>query len=120
MARKKADMTFGELVRNLREEQDISLRSFAEKVDISPTYLSRLERDKFPPPAKEKVEKIAQVLGCDLDALLGAAGYAASDVQKIINEQPKMATFLRTAQGISAESLEKLIKEAERLKNTKE
>ena len=41
--------TFGTTIRDLREAQQISLRKFADKVGISPTYLSKIERDEFPP-----------------------------------------------------------------------
>jgi hypothetical protein len=34
-----------------------------------PTYLSKVERDEFPPPAEDKVRKIAEIFGCDTDEL---------------------------------------------------
>ena len=29
-------------------------------IGVSPTYLSKVERDEFPPPAEDKVKAIAQ------------------------------------------------------------
>jgi transcriptional regulator with XRE-family HTH domain len=31
----------------------------AKKIGVSPTYLSKVERDEVPPPAEDKVRKIA-------------------------------------------------------------
>jgi len=84
MGSKKTKQTFGEMVRSLRGERGISLRTFADKVNISPAYLSRLERDIFPPPAREKVEKIVKMLDCDCGKLMELAGYAARDCTELL------------------------------------
>lgn len=101
---------FGETIRGLREQKQISLRKFAETVGMSPTYLSKVERGEFPPPAEEKVLAIAAALQQDPDKLLALAGRVASDLTKIIQERPHdMATFLRVAQGRSSEALRRAI-----------
>jgi len=46
----------------------------AKKIDVSPTYLSKIERDEFPPPAEDRVKAIAKILECDADDLLARAG----------------------------------------------
>ena len=58
---------FGEFVRGAREAKDIGLREMAKMIGVSPTYLSKVERDEFAPPAEDKVKAIARVLGCDVD-----------------------------------------------------
>ena len=50
---------FGEFVRREREAKEIGLREMAKMIGVSPTYLSKVERDEFPPPAEDKVRKIA-------------------------------------------------------------
>ena len=50
---------FGKEVRTRREEKDIFLRELARRVNMSPTYLSKVERAEFPPPAEKKVQAIA-------------------------------------------------------------
>ena len=50
------DSSFGATVRRLREEKKIGLRKFAQMVGMSPTYLSKVERDEFAPPAEDKVQ----------------------------------------------------------------
>ena len=64
---------FGELVRRKRVEKEIGLREMAKMIGVSPTYLSKVERDEFPPPAEDKVRKIAQIIKCDTDDLLARA-----------------------------------------------
>jgi transcriptional regulator with XRE-family HTH domain len=108
--RKKA---FGATVRRKREELEIGLREMAKKIGVSPTYLSKVERDEFPPPAEDKVIAIANVLGCDRDELLALAGKVSSDLTEIIRRHPReMASFLRSANGLTAEQMARLAEEA--------
>ena len=58
---------FGEFVRRERKAKEIGLREMAKMIGVSPTYLSKIERDEFPPPAEDKVRKIATIIGCDAD-----------------------------------------------------
>ena len=51
---------FGEFVRREREAKEIGLREMAKMIGVSPTYLSKVERDEFPPPAEDKVKEIAR------------------------------------------------------------
>jgi transcriptional regulator with XRE-family HTH domain len=44
---------FGEFVRRERETKEIGLREMAKMIGVSPTYLSKIERDEFPPPAED-------------------------------------------------------------------
>ena len=69
---------FGEFVRREREAKEIGLREMAKMIGVSPTYLSKVERDEFAPPAEDKVKAIAQIIGCDVDELLARAGRVAT------------------------------------------
>ncbi len=110
--------TFGVTVRRERERLDIGLREMAKKIGVSPTYLSKLERDQLPPPAEDKVKRIADIIGRDHDELLGLAGRVASDLKEIIREHPReMASILRTAKGLSAEHLLELARRVQSSKH---
>jgi transcriptional regulator with XRE-family HTH domain len=105
---------FGEFVRRERLAKEIGLREMAKMIGVSPTYLSKVERDEFAPPAEDKVRKIAEVIGCDADELLALAGRVASDLTDIIRERPReMADFLRTARGLTAEDMARLARQAQ-------
>ena len=89
----------------------------AKMIGVSPTYLSKVERDEFPPPAEEKVKAIAKVIECDADELLALAGRVSSDISDIIKRQPiQLAALLRTANGLTADDINRLAQEAQRAK----
>jgi len=108
---------FGTLVRREREAKEIGLREMAKKIGISPTYLSKIERGDFDPPAEDKVRRIAEIIGHDPDKLLALAGRVASDLTEIIRRRPReMADFLRAAKGLSAEDIARFARQAQKAK----
>jgi len=119
MEKAKPKKTFGQTIRAWREEKQIGLRKFANKVGMSPTYLSKVERDDFPPPGEEKIKAIAKALEKDADEVLALANRVASDLSEIIQRTPReMATFLRAANGLTPKDLEQFTRQAERKKRT--
>ena len=110
--------SFGALVRREREAKEIGLREMAKKIGVSPTYLSKVERDEFPPPSEDKVRKIAEIIGCDADELLARAGRVSSDLSEIIKQHPReLAALLRTTKGLSADAVTKLARQAQKAKD---
>jgi|SRR6266446_4613490 len=117
MVSKSEREEFGALVRREREAREIGLREMARMIGVSPTYLSKVERDEFPPPAEDKVRKIAGIIGHDADELLALAGRVASDLTEIIRERPReMADFLRAAKGLNTEDMARLARQAQKAK----
>jgi transcriptional regulator with XRE-family HTH domain len=101
--------TFGGTVRELRTRKQISLRKFAERVGVSATYLSKIERDEFKPPSREKIKEIADALGQDQDEMLALAEKTAPDLELAILTHPKeLAAFLRVARKLSQDEIEDL------------
>jgi transcriptional regulator with XRE-family HTH domain len=114
-----ANEKFGAFIRGKREalEPKMGLREMAKMIGVSPTYLSKVERDEFPPPAEDKVRAIAEIIGCDTDDLLARAGRVSTDITDIIKRHPvELAALLRTANGLSAEDLARLSREAGKAK----
>ena len=108
---------FGATVRREREKLEIGLREMAKKIGISPTYLSKVERDEFQPPAEDKVKAIAEILDLDVDELLALAGKVSSELTEIIRRHPReMASFLRAANGLPAEEMARLASRAQKAK----
>ena len=106
---KRKKKTFGSLVRQERERRKIGLREMARQIGVSPTYLSLVERDEFPPPAEDKVAAIAKIIGRDRDELLALAGKVSSDLQKKIKEKPRAtARLIHSFSELSAEDQEGL------------
>ncbi|WUH94618.1 helix-turn-helix domain-containing protein [Streptomyces sp. NBC_00433] len=52
----------GTTIRRLREEAGYGLNRFADRVGISPSWLSRIERNKSKHPAPEVLKRIADGL----------------------------------------------------------
>ena len=104
--------TLGDRIRELRnakkqEDPRFSQRRFSEMLDLSPTYLSRVEGDELI-PAADTIKKIAIALGTDPDELLALAEKVDPELNGIILEKPKaMAAFLRTASGMSEAQLDR-------------
>ena len=111
-----ADLSFGALIRGLREkrlktDRGFSLRRFAATIGVSPTYLCKIERDEFPPPSEERIVAIADALGENPDRLLALAGKVPSDLSRIILRRPEIiADFLRKADKIGEKGLKKMIR----------
>lgn len=109
---------FGEFVRRKRGEKEIGLREMAKMISVSPTYLSKVERDEFAPPAEDKVRKIAEIIGCDVDELLARAGRVSSDLSEIIRQHPReLAALLRTTKNLTADAVAKLAHQAQKAKD---
>lgn len=87
-------MDFGTYIREARErlkehdKQKFSLRAFAKRLNIEPSYLSKIERGTFNPPSEELICKIANELNESPDVLLAMAGKLSSDLREIILKRP--------------------------------
>jgi len=76
-------MKFGEKLRLLRKENDISLRNLAEMVKKTPAYLSDVEKCKTKAPCKELVNNLISNLKLkeeDSQALLELAADERSEI----------------------------------------
>lgn len=82
---------FGTLVRSHRLERSMSLRSLARSLDISPTYLSRVERNENPPLTEARCRDLARALELDPDTLITLAGHVPSDIADAVKRDPAAA-----------------------------
>ena len=109
--------SFGALVRREREAKEIGLREMAKMIGVSPTYLSKVERDEFSPPAEDKVKAIAKIIERDPDELLALAGRVSSDISEIIKRHPvELAALLRTTKSLTAKDIARLARQAQKAK----
>ena len=111
---------FGAFIRREREamEPKVGLREMAKMIGVSPTYLSKVERDEFPPPAEDKVRKIAEIIKCDADDLLARAGRVSTDITDIIKRHPvELAALLRTTKGLTSGDIARLARQARKAKD---
>lgn len=102
-------LNFGDFIARKREEKKITLREMARKLDITPPYLSDVEKDRRNPFDIEKLEYIAQILLLSEEEkrmMLDLAGRkrnaVAPDLPEYIMERDYVSYALRTARDLDA------------------
>jgi transcriptional regulator with XRE-family HTH domain len=113
--------TFGAYVRKQREaladaalpsgSMSYSLRAVAGAVGVEPSYLSKVERGTVP-PSDDLVEKLASVLGEDMDVLMALAGKVSRELQDIIVRRPQLfASLLRELRDAPEHAILRVVRE---------
>ena len=107
---------FGTVLRARRVEKGFSLRKFAEKVGVSPTYLSLVETGQAPyQPTVDRIKKMAELLGADTDEWIQLAGRVSDELEEMNRDNPQMMpALLRIARNMPPAELAKLAAKAER------
>lgn len=105
-----SNKNFGEVLRQMREEKGVSLRKFAVKIGITPTYLSKIERlEIIKAPSEEVIKLISSELNSDFDELMILAGRIPVELPNIISQRPReMTALLRTANNMNDSELKTL------------
>ena len=106
----------GRKIKELREARKatdprFSLRRFAEAVELSPTFISRLENGTGVLPKPKNLQRIAEALGVEPRELFELAQRVEPQVTELLVQKPAWADFLRTARsrGLSAEDAQRII-----------
>lgn len=97
---------FGELLKNLRIERNLSLREICKLVDYDPSNWSKIERGKMSPPSdKSAIIKWAKILGLSpdkkelndfLDCAAIARGIIPEDILTDADTVKLLPAFFRT------------------------
>src|SRR6266566_5895291 len=88
-------MEFGQRLRALRKQKNLSQRDLAARVGIDFTYLSKIEVGRLDPPSEVIIRRIAQVLEADEDELINLAGRVPKDLKAVLEESPQAVELLR-------------------------
>jgi transcriptional regulator with XRE-family HTH domain len=110
--RREIAMNFGAQIRELRKEQDISLRDFADRVGMDFTYLSKIENSKVEPPSEEKIRSMAKELSIDPEQLLSLAGKVSSEqIRSAVASNPSVGILLRKIQSrnLSSDQIARMV-----------
>jgi len=115
MANTRNAKTLGETIREARTPKG-SLREFAKKLDITPSYLSDIENDRRV-PAEDVLRRIADLLGLDFDELMAKAGRFGEDADRYMRRHPTAGVLFRqlSDSNLADDDLAKLLKKAEEL-----
>lgn len=108
---------FGTYIRKRRQEKNLGLREAAGKLEITASYLSRLESGDEPnPPSAQVIERIAKLLDDDMKHLMMLAGRIEKELSQYVASTPNVADFLRSARekGFGPTEFAKLKKQIEK------
>lgn len=120
MANTQDSKSLGDLIREARTPKG-SLRDFAKKLDITPSYLSDIENDRRI-PAEEVLRRIAELLELNFDELMAKAGRFGDDADRYMRKHPTVGVLFRKLSESKApdDDLAKLLKKAEELARKRE
>ena len=110
-------MTFGSFIRTARErrlahDSRFSLRQVAQRIDVEPAYLSKVEREEVAPPSEATIVRLARELDEDADLLLAMAGKISSDLAEIIRKRPRLfAQLIRELKTMPDHAILRLVRE---------
>ena len=84
-------MGFGEAIRQLRHERQLSQRALAAKVGVTFTYISKIENHKLDfgeYPSEVMIGKLAEALDADEQELLLLAEKVPPNIRRRVIERP--------------------------------
>lgn len=90
-------MKFGRRVRQLREQQRLTQCELANRLDVSISYISKVEREKLhfgDYPSEKFIHKLANELEADEDELLLLADKVPDVIRQRIRERPEVFAAL--------------------------
>lgn len=98
----KSENKFGNFLRTLRLRHKIGLRELANKANLSPAYISRIENGECKPPSTKAIIKISNILEISSDYLLQAADKLPPDITEIILGNPLWINVIRLKAKLQA------------------
>ena len=119
---KNVNQSFGEFIAKKRQEKRITLREMARLLQITPPYLSDIEKDRRNPPDKDKLDEIAEILSLNekerryMYDLAGKKRKSiALDLPEYIMERDYVRIALRKAMdlGVGEEEWRKFVEKLE-------
>lgn len=115
-------MELGEFIKKYREENDLSLREFANKSGLSHAYIAKLESGIDPrsgkkvEPTLDTIKKIADATDTQLIEILKLMGYVDADIEgkseRMLDEEikdilsnldPEFIDILKDLEGMTKE-----------------
>lgn len=88
------DSTIGELLFRLRKERGWTQKELAEKIEIHPNHIGRIEKGGLQ-PRRATLEAFAKVFGTDVEDLLILAGVNERGLARQLSEEdPDLAALM--------------------------
>ena len=95
----------GKYLRQLREEQGLSIRSVAKSCSMAPSHLAKIEAgDTFKTIGIETLVKLSKFYGIPVSSMLKEAGF----IDSYENDLPELAQYLRARYQLSPQAIRDL------------
>lgn len=85
-------MQFGTRVRELREQCGLTQKELAERLEVSPSYVNKVERERLhfgDYPSAKYIHRLAEELEADEDELLLLADKVPKVIRQRIRQKPE-------------------------------
>jgi transcriptional regulator with XRE-family HTH domain len=102
---------FGQYVKEQRQQKGLGLRQVARAAQMSPTYLSQIERGEQRWPTEEILINLANALAHSQSDLMSRAGRLSADILELLKTNPQLyAEFLEETRGLTTEELSQAVR----------
>jgi transcriptional regulator with XRE-family HTH domain len=91
MAEEDDDLTFGVILRKLRENVGLTQSALGSRSGVQRQYINLIEREKSRSPAEDIIHRLAAVLKVDRDWLMLVGGRCPSEYMKAFRRNPQKA-----------------------------
>ncbi len=105
-------MRFGERVRQLRQENGLTQGALAASLDVSMSYICKVENEKLQfgdYPSEKFIHKLAGELKADEDELLLMADKVPESIRKRIRQRPELFRKLADCSKQQLDELEQIM-----------
>lgn len=106
--------TFGAKLRSYRQRAKLTQRELADALGLDFTYVSKIEGDRVPPPAREKIERAVEVLKLSSDEqidLFVSAEKLPTDMEAWVTNRPETYRLYRSMRDLPADEQDRLLDE---------
>ncbi|MBP9901467.1 MAG: helix-turn-helix transcriptional regulator [Verrucomicrobiota bacterium] len=104
------ETTFGQKLREFRQDKSLTLRALAEAAGVDFTYLSKIENDKVGYlPGAETIRDLAQALGVDAIELLELANKLPPELAALAGNANARRFFQRAGEIASPKDWDALL-----------
>lgn len=90
------------------------MRDLARKATMDYTYLSKIENSRMPPPKEDVIQRLATVLGADLNELLALAGKTPPVLEETLKSESARRFLFRHAPNLTDADWDRLLSDAEK------
>ncbi len=107
--------SLGDVIRDARVAREFTLRTLADRIGKTPSYLSDIENARRV-PAEDVLRALADVLGLDFDDLMARAGRLGDQAERYLKRTPAAGVLFRRLSEANAtpQQIEELLRKLDR------